>query len=86
LPGEHHDLDERVKGRGSFAQPTFQFLFEAVGEGKTFFNIADYRSQGGNENCAEKGGMTAAESVNIAIQLIVSPCCVGQVEKLAMFD
>jgi hypothetical protein len=86
LLGEYHGLDERVKWRRPFAQASFQFLFQEVGEGKTSAGIADRRSQGGNENCAEEGGVTATERFHIAIQLVVSPRRVRQVEERAMFD
>ncbi len=79
-------LDERVKWRRPFAQACFQFLFQAVGEGKTSAGIADRRGQGGNEDCAEEGGVTGTERFHIAILLVVTPRRVRQLEQLATFD
>jgi hypothetical protein len=65
---------------------SFQSLFQAVGEGKTSAGIADRRREGGNENCAEEGGVTATKRFHIVIQLVVSPRRVRQLEQLATFD
>jgi hypothetical protein len=83
---EDNDLDQRVTWRRPLAQASFQFLFQAVGEGKTPTGITDRRGQGGHENCAEESGVTATERFHIAIQLVVSPRRVGQLEHIATFD